>query len=240
MSYIAGGMCPFTVASTGGTNALRTAETYTWAHQPCIERFCKLWQVGHDRRGIPFEDCAFVLEARGALTSNAQIRQRFVGEPNLETPRYRLFLVNLYQIEKNLTLDGFVIGEDLFSSLDLALQWAHEEYKKELLEEHRLARAKEEEMLSRQLAVGKHRAEEEQKWRELRLEHIRRALSRKGPINEFVLEGRTPLMLAIEIRDTELIRALIAAGARTDQRYVDERGNYISVKELAARHSVTL
>jgi hypothetical protein len=45
--YFKGNMCPFTVASIGGTDqvypGVGSISHYTWKHLECIGRFCRLW-----------------------------------------------------------------------------------------------------------------------------------------------------------------------------------------------------
>ena len=48
----------------------------------------------------------------------------FNGERSLVNDSYRIFLVKKYRIEKNSVLDGFVIGDKLFSTLDEVLLFA--------------------------------------------------------------------------------------------------------------------
>jgi hypothetical protein len=44
--YFKGKMCPFVVASIGGTTGYisgATFEKYEWQHYQCMEEFCRLW-----------------------------------------------------------------------------------------------------------------------------------------------------------------------------------------------------
>ena len=44
--YFKGKMCPFTVASVGGTTSITgssSTESYEWRHFACMGEFCKLW-----------------------------------------------------------------------------------------------------------------------------------------------------------------------------------------------------
>jgi len=44
--YFKGNMCPFTIASIGGTEAAfggSTLEHYEWKHLECIGEYCRLW-----------------------------------------------------------------------------------------------------------------------------------------------------------------------------------------------------
>lgn len=55
-------------------------------------------------------------------------------------------------------------------------------------------------------------------------------------INVFDAHGRTPLMNAIQRDDIESVKALLVAGAKTNQLWKDPKnGDYVSVKDLAKR-----
>lgn len=55
-------------------------------------------------------------------------------------------------------------------------------------------------------------------------------------INAFDIHGRTPLMNAIQRKDIKSIKALLVAGAKTNQLWKDPKnGDYVPVKELAKR-----
>ena len=44
--YFKGNMCPFVIASIGGTEAAfggSTLENYVWKHMQCIGEYCRLW-----------------------------------------------------------------------------------------------------------------------------------------------------------------------------------------------------
>lgn len=62
------------------------------------------------------------------LTENVVVRQlhqeRFDGERNIALPAYQLFLTRRFAIEKNATLEKYVIGNDVFDTLDASLQEA--------------------------------------------------------------------------------------------------------------------
>ncbi len=50
---------------------------------------------------------------------------RFEGLQDLSNPTYKIWLANKYRIEKNELFDKFVISDDVFSSLEDALAFAH-------------------------------------------------------------------------------------------------------------------
>ena len=53
--YYRGKMCPFVVASVGGTTVITgnsTLENYEWKHLSCMGKFCKLWDDNS-------KDCSF-------------------------------------------------------------------------------------------------------------------------------------------------------------------------------------
>jgi len=50
---------------------------------------------------------------------------RFEGVQDLSSPTYKIWLANKYRIEKNELFDKFVISDDVFSSLEDALAFAH-------------------------------------------------------------------------------------------------------------------
>jgi hypothetical protein len=44
--YFKGKMCPFVIASVGGTTSIAessTIESYEWKHLVCMKEFCRLW-----------------------------------------------------------------------------------------------------------------------------------------------------------------------------------------------------
>jgi hypothetical protein len=52
----------------------------------------------------------------------------YEGEANIEIPSYQLFLTKRFNIEKNQTLDKFVIEKNVFDTLKDALQYADNKY----------------------------------------------------------------------------------------------------------------
>lgn len=59
-------------------------------------------------------------------------KSEFRGERNISSPAYQLFLTRLFAIEKNITLDKYVIGDDVFSTLEDSLCEANSRYEYEL------------------------------------------------------------------------------------------------------------
>jgi hypothetical protein len=51
-------------------------------------------------------------------------KSAFSGERNISLPAYQLFLTRRFAIEKNATLDKYVIGDDVFSTLEDSLSEA--------------------------------------------------------------------------------------------------------------------
>jgi formylglycine-generating enzyme required for sulfatase activity len=61
-------------------------------------------------------------------------QQLFDGQQDIALPAYQLFLTNRFGIEKNNTLDKFVIGNDVFNDLHAALADADARYGQQLAE----------------------------------------------------------------------------------------------------------
>jgi len=53
-------------------------------------------------------------------------------ELDINNPKYQLFLVRRYSIERNNTLDKFIIWDELFEDLGSALTEADARYRKEI------------------------------------------------------------------------------------------------------------
>lgn len=93
-----------------------------------------------------------------------------------------------------------------------------------------LARLEEE----RQAQIGQEKRERAERLLNARRQAIEDALNDPKLLNVFGPEGKTPLMLAVGFRDTEAIRALLAAGARTNQLWTDpDTGRYVSIEAMA-------
>jgi len=56
----------------------------------------------------------------------------FEGERNVASSAYQLYLVKRFNIEKNSTLEKYVIGSDVFDTLEDSLQEANNRYESEL------------------------------------------------------------------------------------------------------------
>lgn len=65
--------------------------------------------------------------------SGEKIEDEFKGERDITSLPYQLFLTKKFDIEKNLTLEKFVIGQDVFHTLDDSLNEAHTRYESDLL-----------------------------------------------------------------------------------------------------------
>lgn len=50
------------------------------------------------------------------------------GERNISIPNYQLFLTKIYSIEKNTAPEKYVIGENVFDTLEMALLDADQQY----------------------------------------------------------------------------------------------------------------
>ena len=72
--------------------------------------------------------------ARSASISTSAPQQLFDGQHDIALPAYQLFLTKRFVIEKNNTLDKFVIGNDVFNDLLAALADADARYGQQLAE----------------------------------------------------------------------------------------------------------
>ena len=64
----------------------------------------------------------------------------YKGERSVSIPNYQLFLTKRFSIEKNTTLEKYVIDEDVFDTLEMALQDADRRYGDQLDEQRERAR----------------------------------------------------------------------------------------------------
>lgn len=79
---------------------------------------------------------------------------KYVGEMDITFPSYQLFLIKIYEIEKNNTLDKYVLGDQVFDSLESVLLEANSKYKAELeKEKQRLIEIEEEKLAQEKLSV---------------------------------------------------------------------------------------
>lgn len=60
--------------------------------------------------------------------------ESFQHEPDLSSGKYQLFLTKKFSIEKNITLEKYVVDEQLFTTLDAALAFAHDLNQKQELQ----------------------------------------------------------------------------------------------------------
>lgn len=126
----------------------------------------------------------------------------FASELDISSPSYQLFLTRQFSIEKNSTLEKYVIGDDVFVTLEESLREADHRYQAKLstikAEEEKVRREKEE--LEQKLLTEKvQQAEREEKNRaeQKRLEAELRPI-REARVRKIVLIGG-PLLLIVLI-----------------------------------------
>lgn len=106
---------------------------------------------------------------------------KFEGEMDISLPSYQLFLTKIYEIEKNNTLDKYVLGDQVFDSLENVLLEANLKYKAELEKENqRLIKIEEEKLAQEKLAIEL--AEKARQEEELRLLKKQEEDERLAPI----------------------------------------------------------
>ncbi len=75
-------------------------------------------------------------QEEGQETAN----RRYCDERNIQLEKYQLFLTEKYSIQKNATLEKYVIGDSLFGTLEDALKYANDkEIQEEIQEEKQIA-----------------------------------------------------------------------------------------------------
>ena len=72
------------------------------------------------------------IEAINTTASRKQKESGFEGERDISSSSYQLFLTREYGIEKNATLEKYVIGNDVFTTLEESLREADRRYKLKL------------------------------------------------------------------------------------------------------------
>lgn len=79
---------------------------------------------------------------QGSPASPIETTPIFDGQRSIELPEYQLFLTRRYNIERNNTLEKFVVGDKIFESLSASLVYADACYQRDLNErEQALAEA---------------------------------------------------------------------------------------------------
>ena len=72
------------------------------------------------------------VEAIKTTASRKQKQSDFEGERDISSSSYQLFLTREYEIEKNATLEKYVIGNDVFTTLEESLREADRRYRRKL------------------------------------------------------------------------------------------------------------
>ena len=106
---------------------------------------------------------------------------KFEGEIDISFPTYQLFLTKIYEIEKNNTLDKYVLGDRVFDTLENVLLEAHIKYRAELEKQNqRLIKIEEEKLAQEKFAIEL--AEKVRQEEELRLIKKQEEDERLAPI----------------------------------------------------------
>lgn len=137
------------------------------------------------------------------LTSSTS-QQLFEGDLDISSPSYQLFLTRQFAIEKNATLEKFIIGNDVFNTLEESLREADSRYQSRLSELKRLRDSFKPESLH-DAAMNSH-------WTK-----VSRLLKEGADVNQINAEGKTALDIARTRRDRQIIRILIENGATERQ-----------------------
>jgi hypothetical protein len=123
-----------------------------------------------------FTELSDKLNQENKITSTTKNIDKFEGEANISLPAYQLYLTRKFNIEKNSTLEKYIIGDQVYNHLDEALSASDVMYKMELekeksrllkLESIRLAEEKfklelaEKDRIDKELHIQKKREEDE-------------------------------------------------------------------------------
>jgi len=109
------------------------------------------------------------------LPATSETKLLFNGPRDLDAPTYQLFLTRRFSIERNNTLEKFVIGDLVFESLPEALAYADSSYGEQLIAEK--AQSTQSEQAAAKAAIQKANTEQRQLAVERMLDSDRRAVN---------------------------------------------------------------
>lgn len=141
------------------------------------------------KEGADYSLYSEVKNSIGTSPAQRDTVEFFDGDRNILNPAYQLFLTRKFGIEKNLTLEKYVIKNNVFNTLEDALDNANTQYEKEQVNTI-------------------HDAVYEGNW-----SLVRQLLKEGVDVNQINPEGKTPLEIARERGDDLIIKLLISNGA---------------------------
>ena len=97
----------------------------------------------------------------------------FPEEKQISNLAYQLFLTKKYNIEKNVTLDKYIISDDVYENLVAALEFAHHDYINILTEATNKEAASNEKLKNEQAKIAQEKKDNLVRAEEIRLENIR-------------------------------------------------------------------